>query len=171
MTKARAGWPRRGGLRIRKLVTSRGELSHDPSPLFQEARDVPGIEDHLSPTHVSHLCGLEFERGCDSEKRAGASYRPEEIRVFPIARAHHRAVRKDQLDRAQAVNRQPVGSSEQADTTSGCQAPNSDGSAIARAQRPSKRSQSGGDVHPTGTRLDANQSDGWVEDFDLRHSG
>ena len=51
----------------------------------------------------------ELERRGDPEVRARAAQAPEELRVLVLARAHLPAVRGDEVDGEQAVDREPEG--------------------------------------------------------------
>ncbi len=84
---------RRGG----QLLDERTELE----------RAVDRVDDAAVGDHRVERVQPELERGGDAEVRAGAAQAPEELRVLVLARTHLAAVRRDEVDREQAVDREP----------------------------------------------------------------
>src|SRR5262249_50726489 len=83
--------------------------AHGVAPGGQQPSSILGrVEDRAHGDHRPDGVRLELERGDDAEVTAGAANRPEEIVVLVRARAADRAVRGDDVDRKERVDREPV---------------------------------------------------------------
>ena len=103
-------------MNVSNTVSSSGAVSMK-SRLKRSTSAASSRGCRISPASASGPEGVEveLELGDDAEVAAAAAQRPEEVRVLVFARANDLALGGHQLERAQAVDREPVATHHPAD--------------------------------------------------------